>query len=180
MLNPANAELQTAGRCDVLVIGGGPAGSTMAALLAERGRDVVLIEKARHPRFHIGESLLPLNMPLFERLGVDEEIKRIGMPKYGAEFVSPWHAQSATFDFANAVDKSFPCAYQVRRSEFDHILFRNAVRKGATAIEACRATGVEFHANYYLKNFFNPRRTLSAWKKRKQILGEPEAETTAI
>ena len=145
MLNPANAELQTAARCDVLVIGGGPGGATIAALLAERGRDVVLIEKARHPRFHIGESLLPLNMPLFERLGVDEEIKRIGMPKYGAEFVSPWHAQSVTFDFANAVDKSFPYAYQVRRSEFDHILFRNAVRKGATAIEACRATGVEFH-----------------------------------
>jgi flavin-dependent dehydrogenase len=67
------------------------------------------------------------------------------MPKYGAEFVSPWHAKTVTFDFANAVDKSFPYAYQVRRSEFDDILFRNAVRKGATAIEACRATGVEFH-----------------------------------
>lgn len=146
MLNPANAEPQTAGRCDVLVIGGGPGGATIAALLAERGRDVVLIEKARHPRFHIGESLLPLNMPLFERLGVDEEIKRIGMPKYGAEFVSPWHAQPATFDFANAVDKTFPYAYQVRRSEFDQILFRNAVRKGARGIEACRATGVEFNA----------------------------------
>ena len=147
MLNPANAELRTAPRCEVLVIGGGPAGATIAALLAERGRDVVLIEKATHPRFHIGESLLPLNMPLFDRLGVDEDIKRIGMPKYGAEFVSPWHAQPVTFDFANAVDKSFPYAYQVRRSEFDHILFRNAVRKGATAFEACRATGVEFHAN---------------------------------
>ncbi|MGZ5174415.1 MAG: NAD(P)/FAD-dependent oxidoreductase, partial [Burkholderiales bacterium] len=68
--------------CDVLVIGGGPAGSTMAALLAERGRDVVLVEKAKHPRFHIGESLLPLNLPLFERLGVAEEIKQIGMLKY--------------------------------------------------------------------------------------------------
>jgi flavin-dependent dehydrogenase len=147
MPDPAYAEQQTVSRCDVLVIGGGPGGATIAALLAERGRNVVLIEKARHPRFHIGESLLPLNLPLFERLGVAEEIKRIGMPKYGAEFVSPWHAQPATFDFANAVDKSHPYAYQVRRSEFDHILFRNAVRKGATAIEACRVTGVEFHAD---------------------------------
>ena len=146
MLNPAHAQRQTANRCDVLVIGGGPGGATIAALLAERGRDVVLIEKAKHPRFHIGESLLPLNLPLFERLGVGEEIERIGMPKYGAEFVSPWHAQPVTFDFANAVDKSHPYAYQVRRSEFDHILFRNAVRKGATAIEGCRATVVEFHA----------------------------------
>ena len=141
-----NAAQKTETRCEVVVIGGGPGGSTIAALLAERGHDVVLIEKARHPRFHIGESLLPLNMPLFEQLGVDEEIKRIGMPKYGAEFVSPWHGKPVTFDFANAVDKSFPLAYQVRRSEFDHILFRNAVRRGATAIEACRATGVEFHS----------------------------------
>jgi flavin-dependent dehydrogenase len=132
------------GQCDVLVIGGGPAGSTVAALLAERRRDVVLIEKARHPRFHIGESLLPLNMPFFERLGVAAQIGRIGMPKYGAEFVSPWHGKPVTFDFANAVDKSFPLTYQVRRSEFDEILFRNASRKGATTIEGCRVTAVEF------------------------------------
>lgn len=131
-------------RCDVLVIGAGPAGSTVAALLAERGRDVVILEKERHPRFHIGESLLPLNLPLFERLGVAAEIERIGMPKLGAEFVSPWHKQTVTFDFAHALDKSFPSAYHVRRSEFDHILFKNAVRKGARALEACRVTGVEF------------------------------------
>ena len=145
MFNAADADQKTDAPCDVLVIGGGPGGATISALLAERGRDVVLVEKARHPRFHIGESLLPLNMPLFEKLGVAEEIKRIGMPKYGAEFVSPWHGKPVTFDFADALDKSFPSAYQVRRSEFDHILFRNAVRKGATAIEACRVTGVEFH-----------------------------------
>jgi len=131
--------------CEVLVIGGGPAGSSVAALLAERGRDVVLLEKERHPRFHIGESLLPLNLPLFEALGVAKEIERIAMPKYGAEFVSPWHEQTVTFNFADAWDKSFPNAYHVRRSEFDEILFRNAARKGARVSEGCRATAVEFH-----------------------------------
>jgi len=133
-------------RCDVLVIGGGPAGATVSALLAERGRNVVLVEKSRHPRFHIGESLLPLNLPLFERLGVSQEIARIGMPKHGVEFVSPWHGSPVMLSFADALDNSFPLAYQVRRSEFDHILFRNAVRKGATAIEGCRVTDVEFHS----------------------------------
>ncbi len=60
---------------DVLIIGGGPAGSTAAALLARKGHRVSLIEKARHPRFHIGESLLPANLPLFERLGVAESTR---------------------------------------------------------------------------------------------------------
>ena len=145
MRGAADAIPQTVSRCDVLVIGGGPAGATLSALLAERGCDIVMLEKARHPRFHIGESLLPLNMLLFEKLGVEDEIRRIGMPKYGAEFVSPWHGKAVTFDFSDALDKSFPSAYQVRRSEFDHILFHNAIRKGAKAIEGCRATGVEFH-----------------------------------
>lgn len=146
MPNSATAGESMPAPCDVLVIGGGPAGSTVAALLAQRGRSVVLLEKAMHPRFHIGESLLPLNMPLFEQLGVGEEMQRIGMPKYGAEFVSPWHGEPVTFDFADAMDKSYPSAYQVRRSDFDEILFRNAARKGATAIEECRVTSVQFNA----------------------------------
>jgi flavin-dependent dehydrogenase len=129
---------------DVLVVGGGPAGSTIAALLAERGERVVLVEKERHPRFHIGESLLPFNLPLFERLGVKEEIERIGMPKYGAEFFSIFHDKTSGFEFANAWDKGFPYAYQVRRSEFDHILLKNAAAKGATVIEECKVTEVDF------------------------------------
>jgi len=134
----------TGEHCDVLVIGGGPAGSTAAALLAMRGRDVVLLEKSRHPRFHIGESLLPFNMPMFDELGVGSEIKAIGMPKYGAEFVSPWHDEPVMFEFVNALGNPFPSTYQVRRSQFDEILFRNAARKGARAMEGCRVTGVEF------------------------------------
>ena len=85
--------------CDVLVIGGGPAGTTVAPLLAEKGYKVVLLEKALHPRFHIGESLLPANLPLFERMGLAEEIKAIGMEKWGAEFVSPLHEMSQFFEF---------------------------------------------------------------------------------
>jgi flavin-dependent dehydrogenase len=131
-------------QCDVLVIGGGPAGSTIAALLAQQGRDVHVLEKSQHPRFHIGESLLPLNLQLFERLGVAEEVAAIGMPKYGVEFVSPWHAKPAMLDFGDAWDKAYPSAYQVRRSEFDDILFRNAVRRGAKATQNCRVTQVDF------------------------------------
>ena len=61
--------------CDVFVVGGGPAGATAAALLAERGHRVILVEKDRHPRFHIGESLLPQNLPLFDRLGIREQVE---------------------------------------------------------------------------------------------------------
>ena len=130
--------------CDVLVIGGGPAGTTIAPLLAEQGYRVVLLEKAQHPRFHIGESLLPANMPLFERLGVAEQVKAIGVEKWGAEFVSPHHEMSQSFVFADAWDKSIPHAYQVKRAEFDEILIRNAEKKGVEVLECCKAKGIEF------------------------------------
>ena len=134
-------------RCDVLVIGGGPAGSTAAALLAEYGHDVVLLEKARHPRFHIGESLLPANLPLLERLGVADKVRAIGMEKWGAEFVSPWDGRQQEFQFANAWDKSQPLAYQVRRSQFDEILLRRAAQLGARVVEECRVRDVDFVAD---------------------------------
>jgi len=133
--------------CDVLVIGGGPAGSTAATLLAERGYAVTLLEKAYHPRFHIGESLIPANLPLLEKLGVADEIRAIGMEKWGAEFVSPWHAHKQVYEFAGAKDKSMPMAYQVRRSEFDEILIRNASRKNARVVEGCQVQGVTFSAD---------------------------------
>ena len=133
--------------CDVFVLGGGPAGSTAAALLAERGHDVVIVEKERHPRFHIGESLLPLNLPLFEKLGLEDQIRAIGITKYGAELVSPQRAASVTLDFSSAWDKAHPYAYQVRRSQFDQILFENCVAKGARAFQQCRVTRVNLRGN---------------------------------
>ncbi len=140
-------ELATARRqdCDVLIIGGGPAGSTAGALLAERGLRVTLLEKSHHPRFHIGESLLPANLPLLDRLGVADQVRAVAMEKWGAEFVSPWHEKSSeTVRFDEAWDKSMPYAYQVRRSEFDEILLRNAQRKGAQVVEGCRVREVDF------------------------------------
>ena len=130
--------------CDVLVVGGGPSGSTIAALLAERGERVTVVEKDRHPRFHIGESLLPLNLPLLDKLGVREEVDKIGMLKYGAEFVSPYHKKRITFQFGDALSKNHPYAYQVRRSEFDHILLKNSAAKGANVVEGFRITDVSF------------------------------------
>jgi flavin-dependent dehydrogenase len=134
-------------KCDVLVIGGGPAGSTTASMLAERGFRVVLVEKSRHPRFHIGESLLPANLPLLERLGVADEVRKIGMEKWAAEFVSPWDGRRQEFEFAGSWDKSQPFSYQVRRSEFDAILIRRAAELGAEVIEGCRVNEVEFAEN---------------------------------
>jgi flavin-dependent dehydrogenase len=129
---------------DVLVVGGGPAGSTAAGMLAEQGYRVVMLEKARHPRFHIGESLLPANLPLLERFGVAEEVRAIGMEKWGAEFVSMWDGRRQEFQFENAWDKSMPFAYQVRRAEFDEILVRRAAQLGARVVEGCQAGEIEF------------------------------------
>jgi flavin-dependent dehydrogenase len=130
--------------CDVLIVGGGPAGSTAAALLAKRGYSVVLAEKDKHPRFHIGESLLPMNLPLLEKLGVKDDVERIGVFKPGAQFVSSTDGRSSFFQFEKAMDKTFGYAYQVKRAEFDFILLKNAAAAGAKIMEQCRVTSVDF------------------------------------
>lgn len=129
---------------DVIVIGGGPAGSTAAALLAEAGHRVVLLEKSHHPRFHIGESLLPATLPLFERLGIASQVAAIGLAKRGAEFFSPTHGQWQRFDFAESWNKTLCYAYEVHRSSFDAILLERAGGLGAQVIEGCRAREIEF------------------------------------
>jgi flavin-dependent dehydrogenase len=136
--------MQDAREPEILVIGGGPAGSTAAALLAKQGRSVALLEKEAHPRFHIGESLLPRNLDILERLGVLEEVRSIGVHKPGAEFVSDRTGRSCAFPFAQALNKARTSAWQVRRSDFDALLFRHAARCGADARENTRVTDISF------------------------------------
>ena len=133
------------GYCDVFVVGGGPGGSTLSTLLARKGHDVVMVEKEHHPRFHIGESLLPANLELFETLGVADEIAQIGIDKWGAEFISPAHDHTQHYNFGEAWDKSMPKAYEVERAEFDRILFRNAERNQVRTFEGTKVVDVDFH-----------------------------------
>ena len=129
--------------CEVLVMGGGPAGSTAATLLSRLGRKVILLEKAHHPRFHIGESLLPMNLPLFERLGVLEKVRAMGVFKPGADFEADNERGYNTFEFKRAIGKSPPHAYQVWRQDFDKMLFDHARTNGADAREGHEVVAVE-------------------------------------
>jgi flavin-dependent dehydrogenase len=130
-------------RCDVAVIGGGPGGSTAAALLARRGYNVIALEKAHHPRFHIGESLLPMNLPVFERLGVLDKVRALGVFKPGADFEADNERGYNTYAFARAIGQSPPHAYQVWRQDFDKMLFDHARECGADAREGHEVVQVE-------------------------------------
>jgi flavin-dependent dehydrogenase len=129
---------------DVLVIGGGPAGSTAATLLARKGFSVTLLERERFPRFQIGESLLPYNNDLFERLGVaDQLVTGEYHPKYGAEFLTGDGKLSYTFRFDQNLEEAYHRSFQVRRSEFDHLLLRNAAAAGVDVREETSVTSVD-------------------------------------
>ncbi|MFC5436552.1 NAD(P)/FAD-dependent oxidoreductase [Rhodanobacter umsongensis] len=130
-------------QCDVAVIGGGPGGSTAAALLARRGYKVIALEKAHHPRFHIGESLLPMNLPVFERLGVLDKVRALGVFKPGADFEADNERGYNTYAFARAIGQSPPHAYQVWRQDFDRMLYQHARESGADAREGHEVTQVE-------------------------------------
>jgi len=125
---------------DVVIVGAGPAGSTSAALLAQNGRRVLVVEKERFPRYHIGESLLPFCYFPLKRIGLIERIKASGFPrKYAVQFASSDGSVSAPFYFFQHLEHEAAVTWQVLRSEFDQMLLENAQQKGAEVLQETEA-----------------------------------------
>ena len=121
---------------DALIIGGGPGGSTAAAFLARAGKRVLLLEKERFPRFHIGESLLPYNRRIFEAVGVLPAFEAAGFTrKHGAQFHLANESKSLWLQFRTGRFTREPLAFQVERARFDHVLLKHAETSGAEVRE---------------------------------------------
>ncbi len=126
---------------DVIIIGGGPAGSTAATTLAQAGRRVLILEKSKFPRFHIGESLLPYNRKIFEDLGVWDKISAAGFTtKRAAQFIMGDDSRGNRLDFSKGSFTEFPEAVQVERSKFDNILLEHSREAGVDVAEECMVT----------------------------------------
>ena len=130
---------------DVAIIGGGPAGSTVATLLARAGRRVIVFEREKFPRFHIGESLLPFSMKTFTRLGLHEKLLRAGfIKKYGGEIMGACSDTGTKFYFKDGYRSQTDHAYQVTRGDFDKVLLDHARESGAEVHEQTPVDSVEF------------------------------------
>jgi flavin-dependent dehydrogenase len=130
--------------CDVLVLGGGPGGSTLASCLAQRNRHAIVLEREKFPRFHIGESLLPCSSEVFQKIGVKDRLEEQFLQKYGARFLCSNTRRTASYTFAEAFNSKFDHAYQVQRADFDHILLKHAAGLGADVRERWEAMEVMF------------------------------------
>ncbi len=157
--------------CDVAVIGGGPAGAVVAGQLARAGRQVVLLERTRFPRFHIGESLLPASNAIFRRLGLEERLRAGGfVEKRGASFANEDGEHASYIDFANGPNVTDPLTYQVERSRFDALLLDDAIAAGADVRQERHVHDVVFNEDGVTVTAINT--------SREHGSNRPKADTT--
>ena len=130
---------------DVIVIGGGPAGSTVSTLVAQKGHRVTLFEREKQSRFHIGESLIPQTYHVLKRLGMLEKMKKSHfVKKYSVQFVNQHGKLSEPFYFLDHRPHESSQTWQVRRSEFDELILNNAREHGVGVHQGVRVVEVLF------------------------------------
>ena len=132
---------------DVIIAGGGPAGSSTANFLAQKGRKVLVLEREKFPRFHIGESLLPFGNDLWKELGVFEQMNETFIHKPGARFIHEESAAEFTYYFDTAIRGGRPYAFQVKREVFDKMLLDRARELGVEVREETKVHDVQFAAD---------------------------------
>lgn len=129
---------------DVVIVGGGPAGSTVATLLARKGHKVTLLERAVFPREHVGESLLPFCYRILEELGVLDEMKQRYVRKPGVRFLDTDGVTQTTWCFGSKIHDETHLSFHVIRSEFDEMLLENAAASGATIHQGTKVEAIDF------------------------------------
>jgi FADH2-dependent halogenase len=132
---------------DIAIIGEGPAGSTAATLLARAGWRVLVFEREKFPRFHIGESLLPFSVQTFDRLGVREKLDQVFLLKFGTEIMAACGTKGVKFYFKDGFRSERDRAYQVTRSDFDKLLLDHSREIGAEVREETEVKVVDFDAD---------------------------------
>lgn len=130
----------------VLIMGGGPAGSVAASVLARENIQVTLFEKSKFPRYHIGESLLNM-LPLFEFIGIQEKIEQYGFVKKYEGFFRVKHGEKAGHVDLRTNNPHHNSTYQVIRSEFDKLLLDHAKEMGAKVFEETSISKINFEKN---------------------------------
>jgi flavin-dependent dehydrogenase len=139
---------------DAVILGGGPGGSTAGAYLAMAGRKVLILEREKFPRFHIGESMLPFSNDIFKETGVWPKLERGGfMPKLGAEFCTANGSRFQRFWFGRGIGPAYAQTFQVERARFDQVLLNHAASLGCTVREEARAVDVDLAGDEHVVKY---------------------------